>query len=356
MNSSPEGILERATNIKSEPSGGILVVQTMADLEERGEAGVFFLGVPRAGKSTFISAFITRMRQRSPVPLTVDFLQHERTLARTESELFQHSFYRQVMRGMRMGGDIFPRSLWEEDEYRIYSHNLEEDILVQEARCVPLPGQRILRVAELFSVNPENAIDKIVASLRPIDHPPYDRGLSAVKNYVALMEQRGRFNTRFRALVPDPQGLGRGNLAQQVAEESTPAEVKRNLREKAKLIVVGIGDSEEEGELIIETISNWASPTRAADVYEEFDGDVLDWTVGNYDLVKAVKLPTVSQRVLHRWQQDLYRRRAAYMETHILRERIGVPEEYGEALLSPIDPDEPIPWDISSFVADRRAA
>jgi len=257
---------------------------------------------------------------------------------------------------MRMGGDIFPRSLWEEDEYRIYSHNLEEDILVQEARCVPLPGQRILRVAELFSVNPENAIDKIVASLRPIDHPPYDRGLSAVKNYVALMEQRGRFNTRFRALVPDPQGLGRGNLAQQVAEESTPAEVKRNLREKAKLIVVGIGDSEEEGELIIETISNWASPTRAADVYEEFDGDVLDWTVGNYDLVKAVKLPTVSQRVLHRWQQDLYRRRAAYMETHILRERIGVPEEYGEALLSPIDPDEPIPWDISSFVADRRAA
>src|SRR3989344_3062084 len=323
-------VLEGITNIRGELIGQRLVQRVVSDPQV---TGVIFFGEPNSGKSTVIGDFIEAVQRQSPVPVVVDFLQHEQILEETEAQLGQRPFYQQIMRRAGINGEIFSRSYWDEPEYKLYAQNLGEAVMQQESRCVPIPGKKVLRVIEAFSVNPEDSVDRLIAPFRP----SYDRGLSALINYANIQRQRGQFNTLFEVLVQDPEGLKKGNIVRGVAEDADLRYMKQTLaRPPANLIIEGIGDSIEEAIFIQETILRWVTPQRAFEASREIYNAATLWSEKNMDKVNSVQLPAVSEEILQEFDKLVYKIKAAYMED-ILRRRLGIPEDWGDVVVNPVD-------------------
>lgn len=342
MSMSPDRVLDRVRNTQGELIGQTLlnrVVGEGVDADDIAD-GLIVFGLPRSGKSTFLGDIIAAAKKKG---IIVDLLQQEDTLDRTEVLLGQQPLKRQIMREVGIEGEIFPRRLWDEDDYLFYSDNFLEDILEQEQRCglIRVKGKRVLRVVEAFAVNPEDG---------------FDRGLSALIRYADILRERAQFKTLFEGVAQDPGALIKGNLVQAAASDIEDlTQIKRVLaRRPTNLRVKGIGNSWEDGELIQKTILAWASPKRAEDASDQVYGAALQWAHKNEDKIAAVVLPDISRYVLNSHQQYRYRVNAAYMQEDILNRRISVPTGWGDVLLSPVDPRIKVPWNIRPFIRGRE--
>ncbi len=293
---------------------------------------VYVLGEPGIGKSTILTQIRLAVKILSNGEIPTYFIGMETSMNFTE--------------------DItgIPRAQWGKLEYIAMSRNFYEEVQRMESRRAE-DELRSIAYMESLSMWGYDRLDRAVFGMGRLT---YDQ-----------THQKGGPDALILAVVPDYRSQLKAALVRVDVEQAKDGEAIGLLRNRHRIIIIGVEDTPEGGRVVKAIFHNQARQERMMYVSEKIREAAYSWStsienqtlVNNMWIPDSVKTGEIPEELLKiaivqdpRTLEDIYRRKTGYTEHQMLRGVYELPEDIGMLLHNPFDWNRTVILDITPFL------